>query len=90
VALVVNLVVNLTELERVAAKYAAQHNVIVAAGPLAAATLVRALVTKHKLVSGAVVAGGAWLAIREIVGPALTLIHDQFGYLQGIFGIFGG
>jgi len=82
--------VDLTELQRVVAKYSAQHNLIIAAGPLAAASFVRAFVTKHKAASGAVVAGSAWFAIQELAGPALKLIQEQFGYLLGIFGTFRG
>lgn len=71
------------------ANYSAQHRVIIAAGPVTIATLVRAFFTKHKLVSGAVAAGGAWLMIQGLAAPALGLIRDQFGYLQGILGTFG-
>ena len=89
--------VDLTGLQRIverivrgyAANNSAQHRVIIAAGPVMVATLVRAFLTKHKLVSGAVAAGGAWLVIQGLTGPALGLIRDQFGYLQGILGTFG-
>jgi len=82
--------VDLTALQNMAGKYVDQHNLIVAAGPLTAATLVRTFVTKHKLVSGAMAARGAWLAIQELSGPALKLMQDQFGYLQSLFGAFRG
>lgn len=72
-----------------AANHSAQYRVIMAAGPVTVATLVRAFVTKHRLVSGAVAAGGAWLVIQGLAGPTLSLIRDQFGYLQGILGSFG-
>ncbi len=89
--------VDLTELQRVVgsvldgngANYSAQHRVIIAAGPVTVATLVRAFLTKHKLVSGAVAAGGVWLMIQGLAAPALGLIRDQFGYLQGLLGTFG-
>lgn len=67
-----------------------QHNMIVAAGPLTAATVTRAFITKNKLVSGAVVAGGAWFAIQELSTPMLKLMNDQFGYLQSLLGAFRG
>ena len=89
--------VDLTELQRVvgqvaggyAANHSAPYRVIMAAGPVTVAALVRAFITKHKLVSGAVAAGGAWLVIQGLAGPALGLIRDQFGYLQGLLGTFG-
>jgi hypothetical protein len=83
-------VVDLSELQRVVGKYSEQHNVILAAGPLTAASLLRAFVTKNKLVSSAVVAGGAWFAMRELSGPSLKLMQEQFGYLQGLFSSFRG
>jgi hypothetical protein len=82
--------VDLTELQRVVGKYVDQYNLLVAAGPLTAATLTRAFITKNKLVSGAVVASGAWFAIQELSSPVIRLIDDQFGYLSSIFGMFKG
>jgi len=79
-------VVDLTDLQRVVGKYVEQHNLIVAAGPLAAATTVRAFVSKNKLVTGAVVAGGAWLATQELSGSVVKLMQEQFGYLQSLLG----
>jgi hypothetical protein len=76
--------VDLTDLQRVVGKYAEQHNVMVAAGPFTAAALTRAFITKNKLVSGAMVASGTWLAIQELSGPMLNLMRDQFGYLQSL------
>ncbi len=82
--------VNLAELQRVVGKYVDQYNLVVAAGPLAAATVTRAFLTNNKLASGAVAASGAWFAIKELSGPMLNLIQGQFGYLQSIFGAFTG
>jgi hypothetical protein len=82
-------VIDLTELQRVVGKYSDQHNLIFAAGPLTAASLVRVF-TKNKLVTGAVVAGGAWMAMQELSGPMLKLMQDQFGYLQGLLEAFRG
>ncbi len=82
--------IDLTELQRVVGKYADQYNLLVAAGPLTAATVTRAFITNNKLASGAVAATGAWFAIRELSGPMMNLIQDQFGYLQSIFGSFSG
>jgi hypothetical protein len=79
-------VVDLTDLQRVVGQYADQHQLIVAAGPFTAATLLRTFVTKNKLVSGAVVAGGAWLTIQALSGSTLKLIQEQFGYLQSLLG----
>jgi hypothetical protein len=82
--------IDLAELQRVVGKYVDQYNLLVAAGPLTAATVTRAFITNHKLASGAVAATGAWFAIRELSGPMMNLIQDQFGYLQSIFGSFSG
>jgi hypothetical protein len=83
-------VVDLTELQSVVGKYVEQHNMIVAAGPFTAAALTRVFITKNKLVSGAMVAGGTWLAAQELSGPMLRLMQEQFGYLQALFGGFRG
>jgi hypothetical protein len=78
--------IDLWELQRIAGQYADQHQMVVAAGPFAAATPLRTLVTRNKLASGAVVAGGAWLTIHMLSGSMLRLIQDQFGYLQSLLG----
>jgi hypothetical protein len=79
-------VVDLRELQDFASKYADHHQLIVAAGPFTAAALLRAFVTKNRLISTAVVAGGAWLAIQTLSGSTLRLIQQQFGYLQSLIG----
>ena len=79
---------DLAELQRIVGKYVDQYNLTVAAGPLAAATITRTVFTKSKLASGAVAASGAWFAIKELSGPMLHMIQDQFGYLQSILGAF--
>jgi hypothetical protein len=81
---------DLNQLQAVVGKYVDQYQLLTAAGPLTAATLTRAFVTKNKVASGAVALTGAWFAIKEISGPMLNMIQDQFGYLQSIFGAFGG
>jgi hypothetical protein len=82
--------IDLTELQRVVGKYVDQYNLLVAAGPLTAATVTRAFITNNKLASGAVAATGAWFAVKELSGPMMNLIHGQFGYLLSIFGGFSG
>jgi hypothetical protein len=82
--------VDLTEIQHIVGKYVDQHNLFVAAGPLTASTVIRTFVTKNKLVSGAVAASGAWFAVQELSGPVLSLIQDQFGYLQFLLGAFHG
>ena len=52
---------------------------------MTAGALVRT-VTKNKLVSSALVGGGALIAIKEVAGPSLALIHEQFGYLISLLG----
>lgn len=81
---------DLIDLQNVVGKYVDQHNLLIAAGPLTAAAVTRAFITKNKLVSGAVVASGAWFALQELSTPMLKLIQDQFGYLQSIMGSFRG
>jgi hypothetical protein len=78
--------VDLTDLEQVVGQYTTQHNLIVAAGPLSGAMLARLLFKKNKLVTGAVVAGSAWLAIHALSGPSLKLMKEQFGYLASLLG----
>ncbi len=78
--------VDLTDLERVVGKYSDQHNLIIAAGPLTGATLARIIFKKNKLVTMAVVAGSAWLAIQELAGLSLKLMQEQFGYLASLLG----
>jgi len=82
--------VDLYELQRVIGKYVDQYNLLVAAGPLTAATLTKMFVTKNKLVNLAVAGSGVWFAVQELSTPAVRLITDQFGYLQSIFGAFRG
>ena len=79
-------VVDLTDLQNVVGKYADQHRLIVVAGPVSAAALVRTFLTRSKLVSAALVGGGAILAIQDIAGPYLKLMGEQFGYLRSLFG----
>ena len=78
-------VVDLTDLQNVVGKYADQHRMIVAAGPMTAAAVARTF-TKNKMVSMALVGGGAWLAIQELAGPSLKLMQEQFGYLFSLLG----
>ena len=79
--------IDLAELQRVVGKYVDQYNLLVAAGPLTAASVTRVFVN-NKLATTAVAATGVWFAAKEISGPVLNLITDQFGYLQSIFGSF--
>ena len=80
--------VNLAGLQDVLSKYAANNNLLVSGGPLAATGLVRAFVAKNKAVSVALAGSTAWFAIKELSGPVLGLIQDQFGYLQSLLGSF--
>jgi hypothetical protein len=80
--------IDLAQLQQVVGKYVDQYNLVVAAGPLTAASLTRAFITKNKLASGAVAATGAWFAIKELSGPMLNMIQDQFGYLLSILNSF--
>ena len=80
--------VDLGELQRVVGRYVDQYNLVVAAGPLAAATAIKTFVSKNKVVNLAVAGGGVWFAVKELSGPMLQLIQDQFGYLDSLFGAF--
>ena len=81
--------VNLSELQRVVGKYTEQYNLLVAAGPVTAASVMK-LFTRNKLVNAAIAGGGVWFAVQELSGPMLGLMQDQFGYLQGVFASFRG
>jgi hypothetical protein len=80
--------VDLTELQNVVGKYVEKYNLLVAGGPLAASAALKAFVTDNKGVNLAVTASGVWFAVRELSGPILNLMGDQFGYLQSLFGMF--
>ena len=73
-----------SELQQVVGRYASQSNLLVAAGPLAGVVLLKAFVGKSKIMKLAMVGSGVWFAAKEISGPALGLIQDQFGNLQSI------
>ncbi|MDP9052791.1 MAG: hypothetical protein M3N93_00590 [Acidobacteriota bacterium] len=78
--------VDLTDLQRVVGEYLGEHGLVVAAGPFTAAAAARIFLGKSKLVSTAMTAGGAWLAVQAISQPMLKLMQDQFGYLQSLLG----
>ena len=79
--------VDISELQRTMVQYADRHaSLFMAAGPFTALSLVRAFITKNKLVSGVLTAGGVGLAMQGISGPMLKLMNDQFGYLIGLLG----
>jgi hypothetical protein len=79
--------VNLSELQNIVGKYVDQYNLLVAGGPLAAAGAVRMFVGKNKVLTVAMGGSAAWLAVKELSGPMLGLMNDQFGYLQQVFGL---
>jgi hypothetical protein len=78
--------VNLSDIQQVVGRYVDQYDLVVAGGPLAAAGFVRAFIAKNKIVSLALVGSTAWFAVKELSGPMLGLMNDQFGYLQSIMG----
>jgi hypothetical protein len=81
--------VDLTALQNVVTKYVDQYNLLVAAGPVTAASVMK-LFTKNKAVNMAIVGGGAWFAVQELSKPMLDLMQNQFGYLQSVFSAFRG
>ena len=78
--------IDLSALQQLADKYADPSNLLVAGGPLAASGFVRVFITKNKLASLALAGSTVWFAVRELSGPVLGLIQDQFGNLQSLFG----
>ena len=78
--------IDLRELQNVVGQYVDQHGIVMAAGPLGAATIVRTFISKSKIASIGVVASGAWLAVHTVSSPILSLIQEQFGYLQSLIG----
>jgi hypothetical protein len=78
--------VDLSELQRIVGDYTSRHPLITAAGSFTAATLLRTFVTKSKLASTAVLAGGAWMTIHILSGTTLRLMQEQFGYLESLLG----
>jgi hypothetical protein len=63
-----------------------QHGLIVSAGPFTAAAAARIFFGKSKIISTAMTAGGAWMAVQLISGPMLKLMQEQFGYLSSLLG----
>ena len=43
-------------------------------------------ITKNKMTSLALAGSTVWFAVRELSGPVIGLIQDQFGNLQQILG----
>jgi hypothetical protein len=80
--------VNLSDLQAVVGKYVDQYQLISAAGPLAVSGITRTVVRKNKIVSLAVAGSTVWFAVRELSGPMLGLIQDQFGQLEALIGSF--
>jgi hypothetical protein len=82
----VDYYVNLSDLQQIVGKYVNRYDLLVAGGPLAAAGFVRTFILKNKIMSLAVAGSAAWFAVKELSGPMLGLMQDQFGYLQSILG----
>lgn len=78
--------IDLSELQQIVGKYVTQHNLLVAAGPLAGASIFRIVAGKSKVVNMTMAGAGAWFAIKELSGPMIGLMSDQFGYVQNLFG----
>ncbi len=78
--------VNLSELQQVVGKYVDQYQLLVAGGPLAAAGVLRLFAGKNKLASLAIGGSATWFAVKELSGPMLRLMTEQFGYLQSLLG----
>ena len=78
---------NLEILQQIAGKYLNPASLLVAGGPLALAGLVRICVAKKSKFTSLALAGGTgWFAIKELSGPVMGLIQDNFGQLQSVLG----
>ncbi|MDE3198103.1 MAG: hypothetical protein KGN84_17270 [Acidobacteriota bacterium] len=77
-------VVDLSQIQYVVGKYVDKYNLLVAAGPVTVAGLAKTFLTNNKVVNIAIVGGGVWFAVKELSGPLLQLITDQFGYLDSL------
>jgi hypothetical protein len=82
--------VDLTELQQVIGKYVDQYNLMVAGGPLAATAATKMFIVDNKAVNTAVTASTVWFAVKELSGPMLNLMSNQFGYLDSLFAMFRG
>jgi ABC-type enterochelin transport system permease subunit len=78
--------VSLSDLQQIIGRYVDQYNLVVAGGPLAAAGFVRTFIVKNKFVSIALAGSAAWFAVKELSGPMMGLMQDQFGNLQQLLG----
>lgn len=85
-----DVIVDLTEIQNIAGKYVDPHSLMVATGPIAVAGVARLVLGKNKLLNLAMAGSGAWFGIKELSGPILGLMHDQFGNLQSLLGGFRG
>lgn len=77
---------SLSDLQQIVSRYVDQYDLLVAGGPLAAAGFVRTFIAKNKIVSLALAGSTAWFAVKELSGPMLGLMNDQFGFLQSLLG----
>lgn len=81
---------SLNQLQAIAGKYIQQYDLLVAAGPVTAAMLIRTFITDNKALKFATMGGGIWFAVREVSGPMLGMIQSTFGQLQSVFSAFQG
>jgi hypothetical protein len=77
---------SLRDLQNAVSQYTNPADLAVAGGPLAASMVARVFVAKNKMLKIATVGSGIWFAVKEVSGPAMGVITDNFGYLQQIFG----
>jgi hypothetical protein len=84
--------VNIYDLQRVVVYYFGRYNLFVAAGPLAAALLIRAFSGNrrwlNRLADMAVAGSCIWFAALEIPSSMLHLITSQFDHLESMFTLF--
>ena len=80
--------VDLSQIQYIVGKYVDKYNLVVAAGPMTVAALAKTFITKNKLANIALAGGGVWFAVKELSGPVLQLIGDQFGYLDSLLSSF--
>jgi hypothetical protein len=77
--------VDLSQLQDVVNRLATPQTLL-AAGPLGGAMILRMVMGKSKAMNLLTAGAGAWFAVKELSGPMLGLMNDQFGFLQSMIG----
>jgi hypothetical protein len=73
-------------MQQIVGRFVDQYQLLTAGGPLAATGIIRVFTGKNKMATMAVAGSGLWFAAKELSGPMLGVVQDQFGNLQQLFG----